>query len=37
MVRAMTHQSTFAHVEFAAKKMGTRREQFLACIEGVVP
>ncbi len=33
----MTHQTTFAHVEFAHKKKTTRREQFLARMEEVIP
>ena len=33
----MTHQTTFAHAEFAAKKKTTRREQFLARMEEVIP
>lgn len=33
----MTHQSTFAHAEFAAKKKATRREKFLARMEEVIP
>jgi IS5 family transposase len=33
----MTHQSTFAHAEFAAKKKTTRREKFLARMEEVIP
>ena len=33
----MTHQTTFAHAEFAAKKKTTRREKFLARMEEVIP
>ncbi len=33
----MTHQPSFAHAEFAAKKKVTRREQFLARMEEVIP
>ncbi len=33
----MTHQTTFAHAEFANKKKTTRREQFLARMEEVIP
>ena len=33
----MTHQTTFAHAEFTAKKKTTRREQFLARMEEVIP
>jgi IS5 family transposase len=33
----MTHQTTFAHTEFAAKKKTTRREKFLARMEEVIP
>jgi IS5 family transposase len=33
----MTHQPSFAHAEFAAKKKTTRREQFLARMEEVIP
>jgi IS5 family transposase len=33
----MDHQTTFAHAEFTAKKRRTRREQFLARMEEVVP
>jgi len=33
----MTHQTTFAHAEFAAKKKTTRREKFLARMEAVIP
>ena len=33
----MTHQTTFAHAEFAAKKKTTRREAFLARMEEVIP
>ena len=33
----MTHQTTFAHAEFAAKKKLTRREKFLAHMEAVIP
>jgi transposase, IS5 family len=33
----MTHQTTFAHAEFAAKKETTRREKFLARMEEVIP
>jgi IS5 family transposase len=33
----MTHQTTFAHAEFAAKKKTTRREKFLARMEEVMP
>ncbi len=33
----MTHQTTFAHAEFTAKKKSTRREQFLARMEEVIP
>jgi len=33
----MTHQATFAHAEFAAKKKTTRREKFLARMEEVIP
>ena len=31
------HQTTFAHAEFSAKKKHTRREQFLARMEAVIP
>ena len=33
----MLHQTTFAHAEFSAKKKHTRREQFLARMEAVIP
>jgi IS5 family transposase len=33
----MTHQTTFAHAEFAAKKKTTRREKFLTRMEEVIP
>jgi IS5 family transposase len=33
----MTHQSSFAQAEFAAKKKTTRREKFLARMEEVIP
>jgi len=33
----MTHQTTFAHAEFAAKQKTTRREKFLARMEEVIP
>jgi IS5 family transposase len=33
----MTHQTTFAHAEFAAKKKTTRREKFLARMDEVIP
>ncbi len=33
----MTHQPSFAHAEFAAKKKTTRREKFLARMEEVIP
>src|SRR5450756_1544590 len=33
----MTHQPSFAHAEFAAKKKVTRREKFLARMEEVIP
>ena len=33
----MTHQTTFAHAEFATKKKTTRREKFLARMEEVIP
>ena len=33
----MTHQTTFAQAEFAAKKKTTRREKFLARMEEVIP
>ncbi len=33
----MTHQPSFAQVEFAAKKKVTRREQFLARMEELIP
>ena len=33
----MTHQTTFAHAEFAAKKKTTRHEKFLARMEEVIP
>lgn len=33
----MTQQTTFAHAEFTAKKKRTRREQFLARMEEVIP
>jgi transposase, IS5 family len=33
----MTHQPSFAHAEFAAKKKITRREKFLARMEEVIP
>ena len=33
----MKHQTTFAHAEFTAKKKSTRREQFLARMEEVIP
>lgn len=33
----MTHQTSFAHAEFAAKKKTTRRETFLARMDEVIP
>ena len=33
----MTHQTTFAHAEFAAKQKTTRREKFLARMEELIP
>jgi len=36
-LRGMTHQTTFAHAEFAAKQKITRREKFLARMEEVIP
>ena len=33
----MTHQTTFANAEFAAKQKTTRREKFLARMEEVIP
>jgi IS5 family transposase len=36
-LRGMTHQTTFAHAEFAAKKKTTRREKFLTRMEEVIP
>jgi transposase, IS5 family len=33
----MTHQPSFAHAEFAAKKKITRREKFLTRMEAVIP
>lgn len=33
----MTHQTSFTHVEFAAKKKTTRREKFLSRMEEVIP
>ena len=33
----MTHQTTFAHAEFSAKKKRTRREEFLARMDEVIP
>jgi IS5 family transposase len=33
----MTHQPSFAHAEFAAKKKVTRSEKFLARMEEVIP
>lgn len=33
----MTHQTTFAHAAFTARKKSTRREQFLARMEKVIP
>jgi IS5 family transposase len=33
----MTHQTSFTHAEFAAKKKITRREKFLARMEEVIP
>ena len=33
----MTHQSSFAQAEFADKKKLTRRDQFLARMEEVIP
>lgn len=33
----MTHQTTFAHAEFAHKKKTPRREKFLARLEEVIP
>ena len=33
----MTQQTTFAHAEFTAKRKTTRREQFLARMEEVIP
>jgi len=37
VIWGMTHQTTFAHAEFAAKKKTTRREKFLARMEEVIP
>ena len=36
-MEGMTHQTSFAQAEFAAKKKITRREQFLARMEEVLP
>ncbi|NBR86574.1 MAG: hypothetical protein EB141_07385 [Verrucomicrobia bacterium] len=33
----MTHQASFARAEFADKKKVSRREKFLARMEGVIP
>ena len=33
----MTHQTSFSHAEFAAKKKTTRRERFLARMDEVIP
>jgi len=33
----MTHQPSFAHAEFAAKKKTTRRERFLTRMDAVIP
>jgi IS5 family transposase len=33
----MTHQTSFSHAEFAAKKKTARREKFLARREEVIP
>jgi len=33
----MTHQTSFTHAEFAAKKKTTRCEKFLSRMEGVIP
>ena len=33
----MTHQTSFSHAEFAAKKKTTRREKFLARMDEVIP
>jgi IS5 family transposase len=33
----MTHQTSFSHAEFAAKKKTTRREKFLSRMEEVIP
>jgi len=33
----MTHQTSFTHAEFAAKKKTTRREKFLSRMEEVIP
>ncbi len=33
----MTHQPSFSHAEFAAKKKTTRREKFLTRMEAVIP
>lgn len=33
----MTHQTSFTHAEFAAKRKTTRREKFLARMEEVIP
>jgi IS5 family transposase len=33
----MTHQTSFSHAEFAAKKKTTRREKFLVRMEEVIP
>lgn len=35
--RVTMQQTTFAHAEFTEKKKSTRREQFLACMEEVIP
>jgi IS5 family transposase len=36
-LHGLTHQTTFAHAEFAAKKKTTRREKLLARMEEVIP
>ena len=36
-LQGMTHQPSFAHAEFAAKKKITRREKFLTRMEEVIP
>ena len=33
----MTHQTSFTHAEFAAKKKTPRREKFLLRMEEVIP